>query len=162
MTVTVGTGLTTTAATGTTAGTTSTATTATTLLLRLCEESEWYRKGRPGSLTAGTTLAVAAGADAAIPKSCRPLVHAQSTFSISIVPPLESSPPRRTVVIGVVALLGAALIALALNGRGSLDVGTVALAVPGSGLVDGLCWWLGGPVGVELRVVACGVVSEFS
>lgn len=76
---------------------------------------------------ARTTCAVAAGADTAIPKS---------------------------VVVGVVALLGAALVALALNGRRGLDVGTVALAVPGGGLVDGLCRWLSWPVGVELRVVA--------
>lgn len=81
---------------------------------------------------------------------------------MSIVPPLGWCPSRRTVVVGVVALLGAALVALALGGRSGLDVGAVALAVPGSGLVDGLCWWLSGPVGVELRVVACGVVSEFS
>lgn len=70
--------------------------------------------------------------------------------------------PRRTVVVGVVALLGAALVALALDGGSGLDVGTFALAVPGGGLVDGLCRWLSWPVGVELRVVACGVVSEFS
>jgi len=70
--------------------------------------------------------------------------------------------PGRTVVVGVVALLGAALVALALNRRSGLDVGTFALAVPGGGLVDGLCRGLSGPVGVELRVVACGVMSEFS
>lgn len=69
---------------------------------------------------------------------------------------------RRTVVVGVVALLSAGLVALALDGGSSLDVGTVALAVPGGGLVDGLCRGLSWPVGVELRVVACGVVSEFS
>jgi hypothetical protein len=114
------------------------------------------------SLTAGPALAVAAGADTAIPKSCVPLVHARPTFSVFIAPPLGWCPSRRTVVVGVVALLSAALVALALRGRSSLDVGTVALAVPGGSLVDGLCRWLSGPVGVELRVVACGVVSEFS
>lgn len=76
---------------------------------------------------ARTTAAVAAGADVAIPKS---------------------------VVVGVVALLGAALVALALNGGSGLDVGAVALAVPGGRLVDGLCRWLSWPVGVELGVVA--------
>lgn len=111
VTVAVCAGLTTTASTGTTAGTTAATTTATTLLLRLTR----------------TTLAVAAGADTAIPKS---------------------------VVVGVVALLGAALVALTLSGRSSLDVGTVALAVPRGRLVDGLCRWLSWPVGVELRVVA--------
>jgi hypothetical protein len=113
-------------------------------------------------LTAGTALAVVACAGTAIPKSCRPSVHAHSTSFVPIVPPLGWRLSRRTVVVGVVALLGAALVALALSGRSSLDVGTVALAVPGSGLVDGLCWWLSGPVGVELRVVACGVVSQNS
>jgi hypothetical protein len=114
------------------------------------------------SLTTRTALAVVAGAGTAIPKSCIPLVLARPTLSMSIVPPLGWCPSRRTVVVGVVALLGAALVALTLGGRSGLDVGTVALAVPGSGLVDSLCWWLSRPVGVELRVVACGVVSESS
>jgi hypothetical protein len=90
-------------------------------------------------------------------------VQAQdSTSSALIVPIVEWCLPRRTVVVGVVALLGAALVALALGRRSGLDVGTVALAVPGGRLVDGLCRWLSWPVGVELRVVACGVMSEFS
>lgn len=90
-------------------------------------------------------------------------VQAQNpTSSALIVPPRGWCLPRRTVVVGVVALLGAALVALALKGRSGLDVGTVALAVPGGRLVDSLCRWLSWPVGVELRVVACGVVSEFS
>ena len=92
-----------------------------------------------------------------------PSVHAHDpTSSTPVVPPPGWMLPRRTVVVGVVALLGAALVALALDGGSGLDVGTFALAVPGGGLVDGLCRWLSWPVGVELRVVACGVVSEFS
>lgn len=68
----------------------------------------------------------------------------------------------RTVVVRIVALLSAGLVALALNGGSDLDVRAVALAVPGGGLVDGLCRGLSRPVGVELRVVACGVVSDIS
>lgn len=68
----------------------------------------------------------------------------------------------RTVVVRIVALLSAGLVALALNGGSGLDVRAVALAVPRGSLVDGLCRGLSWPVGVELRVVACGVVSETS
>lgn len=163
VTVTLLTGGTTTATTGTTTGATAaTATTATTLL-RLWKKSVWLTRLRLDVLTARTTAAVAAGADVAIPKSYVTSVHAQDSTSPAPIVPLRGwYLARRTVVVGVVALLGAALVALALNGGSGLDVGAVALAVPGGRLVDGLCRWLSWPVGVELGVVACGVMSEFS
>jgi hypothetical protein len=64
---------------------------------------------------------------------------------------------RRTVVVGVGGLLGAG-VAYALDG--GLGVRAVALASPSDGLVDGLCRGVSGPVGVELGIVACGVVSK--
>lgn len=44
-------------------------------------------------------------------------------------------------------------------GSGLGGIGAFALAVPHDGLLDGPRRWVGWPVGVELRVIACGVVS---
>jgi hypothetical protein len=158
-------GKTTTASTGT-AGPTAAATTATTLLLRLYAKSVWDDEVQIlCKLTARSASTVAAGTGIAILKRCMPL--AQGSLSTSHTEPASSRAAgmdirSRTVVVGIVALLSAGLVALALNGGSGLDVRAVALAVPGSSLVDGLCRGLSWPVGVELRVVACGVVSEIS
>jgi hypothetical protein len=158
-------GKTTTASTGT-AGPTAAATTATTLLLRLYAKSVWDDEVQIlCKLTARSASTVAAGTGIAILKRCMPL--AQGSLLTSHTEPASSRAAgmdirSRTVVVGIVALLSAGLVALALNGGSGLDVRAVALAVPGSSLVDGLCRRLSWPVGVELRVVACGVVSEIS
>jgi hypothetical protein len=116
-------------------------------------------------LTTRSASTVAAGTGTTIPKRCMPLTQSSLSTSHTEASSCQAAGMNilsRTVVVGVVALLGAGLVALALSGGSSLDVGTVALAVPGGGLVDGLCRGLSWPVGVELRVVACGVVSEIS
>jgi hypothetical protein len=66
---------------------------------------------------------------------------------------------RRTVLVGVVGLLGTVVVALPL-GRGLRGVVTLALAMPHHGLLNCLCRWVGRPVGVELGVIACRVVSR--
>lgn len=63
---------------------------------------------------------------------------------------------RRTVLVGIVGLLGAALVANPLRYR-SRGIAAVALASPHNGLVNGPCWRVCRPVGVELGIIACGV-----
>ena len=67
----------------------------------------------------------------------------------------------RTVVVGVVGLLGTVLVAHPL-GHGLGGIGSLALAVPHDGLLNCPRRWVSRPVGVELGVIACGVVSESS
>jgi hypothetical protein len=66
---------------------------------------------------------------------------------------------RHTVVVGVVGLLGPGLGALPL-GHGLGGIVTLALAMPHDGLLNCPRRWVSRPVGVELRVIACGVVSR--
>lgn len=68
---------------------------------------------------------------------------------------------RRTVLVGVVGLLGTVLVAHPL-GHGLRGIGSLALAVPHDGLLNCPRRWVSRPVGVELGVIACGVVSESS
>ena len=63
---------------------------------------------------------------------------------------------RRTVLVGVVGLLGARLVARLL-GRRPWGIAAIALANPRGGLVNCPRRGVSRPVGVELGVVACGV-----
>jgi len=63
-----------------------------------------------------------------------------------------------SVLVGAVGLLGPGLVAVPL-GDGLGGVGSIALAMPHNGLLNCPRWWVGRPVGVELRVIAQQLVN---
>lgn len=111
-------------------------------------------------LTARSPSTVLVRADAAIPESC---VSLASVHGVPLVKLEHVKRPfvQRTVLVGVVGLLGTVLVAQPL-GHGLGSVGSIALAMPHDGLLNCPRRWVSRPVGVELGVIACGVVSECS
>lgn len=110
------------------------------------------------SLTTGSPAAILVRSYAAIPESCIELANVQYDSPEHLDCISGASCIRRTVLVGAVGLLGPGLVAVPL-GDGLGGVGSIALAMPHNGLLDCPCWGVGRPVGVELWVIACGVVS---
>ena len=110
------------------------------------------------SLTTGSPAAILVRSYAAIPESCIELANVQYDSPEHLDCISGASCIRRTVLVGAVGLLGPGLVAVPL-GDGLGGVGSIALAMPHNGLLNCPRRWVGRPVGVELRVIACGVIS---